>query len=355
MGKNKNGGFQNYAAKKFAQIDRVDQYSEEEIYKILREDLTTILGQINAAKKGGTYPEYAANMFANLSAAKYVYEFVYLWQKDIKKHGDSDKMNIEEAKALKRLISEAFARKDKFVNFKLDEKDRNKYLLEAYAYLDPKGVRHASKLGLSRKQTIELALRIARPMKYDIDHVVRLFDTSTKSNKKKLKVLKKLADGKKKFTEIIGATLTVTRTSSDFVGMAYKIVMPNKETGKKLSKKIRKRRTPFIREYATIYKKRKSFNPYLTDDFYKINKKIIKKLIKEDVGFKKAFAVLKRKNKKIVNLSNDFKNNKSKKDNSKKNKAGDYKMTETKIKRKPVSENLDLKKFLDSDEVKSIT
>lgn len=342
MGKN-NNNFQNPAAKKFGNIEVVDQFPEEEIYRILIDELPVILRQINSAKSGGKYPEYAVNMFANVSSAKFVLEFVQRWDKQIRKTGDSDMMDISDVKALRQLIAEGYIRRDKFMNQKLDEKERNKYLLKAYALLDPVGVKIAKKLKLKKKATIEVALLVRKPAKYSVDRLGKLFDTSTVSNKKKLKVLKKLTKTKKKFADYIGSALTINRAITDFVGMAYDVVMPRSETKKgRLTKKMRKRRAPYLRAYATTFKKRKQFNTILTDDFYKLNKKLIKELIEEDAGFRKAFKIL--KSKKTVVTTKKDKGSKSINTAAleKKANAGKPKV------RKPVPRNAELTKFLDA-------
>lgn len=293
MSKNKNGQFQNLAAKKFAAIEKVELYSEDEIYRILSTDLLTILKQISEAKKTGKYPDYAVNMFANVSAAKYLYEYVELWEKQIRKKGDSKLMTMADVRAARKLVSDAYTKRDKFRDQYQDEKLRNELLLNTYAKLDPDGVKHAKKLKLgSKKLEKELALRISIPPVYSIDRVCRIFDMSAVSTKKKKKILKKLARTKERFVEIIGAALTIDKPVTDFVEMAYRIVIPEKEEGKKLNKKRYKRRIVLLRAYATAFKKRKRFNIRLTDGFYKANKKIIKKLIAEDLGFKKAFTCL---------------------------------------------------------------
>lgn len=346
MSKNKNNNFQNYAAKRFAQIEKIDQYAENDIFDILSKELPIILRQITSAKSGAQYPEYAVNMFANISAAKFVYQYVQTWDKQIRKTGDSDLMDITDVKALRDLVSEAFIRRDKFVNQKMEEKDRNKLLLKTYAMLDPVGVKRAKKLKLSKKLTIELALRIRKPAKFTIDRVGKLFDMSTVSDKKKLKVLKKLTRTDKKFADYIGAALTISKSVTDFVGMAYDVVMPKKETKKgKMTKKIMKRRMPYLRAYATAFKKRRMYNTILTDNFYKQNKKLIKKLIDEDLGFKKAFKILKSKKPHVAKTSKSSKG-------SVDIKAIEKQAMKQKPARKPVPKSMELTKFL--DEVKGM-
>ena len=48
MSKKNNGNFNNKAAKRFKQPDRIDTMEQEDIFEILDEDIGTILGQITA-------------------------------------------------------------------------------------------------------------------------------------------------------------------------------------------------------------------------------------------------------------------------------------------------------------------
>ena len=166
------------------------------------------------------------------------------------------------------------------------------------------------------------------------------------SDKKKLKVLKKLTRTDKKFADYIGAALTISKSVTDFVGMAYDVVMPKKETKKgKMTKKIMKRRMPYLRAYATAFKKRRMYNTILTDNFYKQNKKLIKKLIDEDLGFKKAFKILKSKKPHVAKTSKSSKG-------SVDIKAIEKQAMKQKSARKPVPKSMELTKFL--DEVKGM-
>lgn len=271
----KGNGFSNKAARKFDEPNKVDLYSEDEIYEVLNEDVDVILDQLTANREHrGRFPKYTGNMFANISTAKYFYEYVK------ENWGDLTK---EEKLSMKSLISQAF--KDsvsmKYQNQAMENGDRNEYLRETFYAMSKKAYKVAKKLGLEKDKTKELIIQAYIEPKYAIKQVAKLFDMSTLSDKKKMKLLKEIYGGKERFVDAVGASLTVDFNSSDFVHMVYGFVM-------KLKKDKRKK---FIEAYAINFKKIKKSSFVLKGDFLEKNARIIKRLIRKDRGYKKAFDI----------------------------------------------------------------
>ncbi len=271
----KGPGFSNKAARKFDEPNKVDLYSEDEIYEVLNEEVEMILEQLTANReRRGKYPKYAMNMFANISSAKYFYEYVDENRKDLTK---------EEIISMKSLISQAF--KDsvsmKYQNQVLENADRNDYLRNTFYLMAKKSFKIARKLDLGKDKTKELIIQAYIEPKYAIKQVAKLFDASTLSDKKKMKLLRELYETKARFIDAVGATLTVDFNSSDFVHMVYDFVM-------KSSKDKRKK---YIEAYAINFKKIKKSSFMLKGDFLEKNHKLIKKLIRKDRGYKKAFEI----------------------------------------------------------------
>ena len=81
MGKNKNksSGFNNYAAKKFSDVNKVPKLSQYKIMGILESDMEIMIEQVTknrAGEKDAKYPQYITNGFANLSTAKLFYDYI---------------------------------------------------------------------------------------------------------------------------------------------------------------------------------------------------------------------------------------------------------------------------------------
>lgn len=271
----KGNGFSNKAARKFDEPNKVDLYSESEIYEVLNEDVDEILSQLTANReRRGRFPKYTSNMFANISTAKYFYEYVKENWKDL---SDDEKLSM------KSLISQAF--KDsvsmKYQNQAMENGDRNDYLRETFYAMSKKAYKVAKKLGLEKDKTKDLIIQAYIEPKYAIKQVAKLFDMSTLSDKKKMKLLKNIYGGKERFVDAVGASLTVDFNSSDFVHMVYGFVM-------KLKKDKRKK---FIEAYAINFKKIKKSSFVLKGDFLEKNAKVIKRLIRKDRGYKKAFDI----------------------------------------------------------------
>lgn len=329
MGKKNRGDFQNLAAKRFRDIDHVIVMSEEEVYDILQKDMVTILSQVhdyqesqdagsyherkkaNNRKGFASYPNYTKNMFANLSAVKFFYEVAQLW--------DSGDMDLTKAQrnAVKLLFATAY--RDTVGKNKMypaaDDVDRCTMICETFRILDKKQYKRALKLTSyltnkqSRTQTkeetrtkkeiaadkrarklkskvaaAELAINLFQNPKYTARAVAREFDRRSMPEKKKYKLLKKMYGDR--FLVACGSFLAVEGSSSDIVGLIRDKVL----------KMDKKDRTKVLRAYADDYKQFGKRNFLVDSKFYEKNKKIIKKLIGLDIGYKKAFEAMKHNN-----------------------------------------------------------
>ena len=328
MGKNRDNKFQNFAAKRLKDIDHVTVMSEEEIYDILRKDVKIILSQVadyqdsqasgsyheRAKKKNhkgfSPYPNYTKNIFANLSGTKFFYELVYMW-----KCGDYD-LSKRERNAIKMLLSTAY--RDTISKTKiypvLDDEYRCEMICEAFKMLDKKRYKLARKLTKydtvkaarlkrpdgdksrdeirkekARKEAkaeaaaCELVIQIFQDPKYTARVVVREFDRRAMPDKKKMKLLKKMYGDR--YLEACGAILGIEGGSSDIVG----------DVKDSIAKMKKKERVKVLRAYGDYFKRFGKRSFLLDARFYKKHKKIIKKLIREDIGYKKAFAGMKDK------------------------------------------------------------
>jgi hypothetical protein len=281
-GKNKGQGFNNYAAQRFQDMRKIERMSEEEIFNVLEDDFSTVLKQLadnlNHVSKA-KYPQYAPLMFNNPSAAKYVLKYVKRFK------GELDE---DEVLAIRHLLATGYKmsmdshEKGGYINI-LDSEVRADMLLEAFRYISKSRIKKARLLKLKdkdKKLKIEeatvLAIYSFLSVETGIRKVIKIIDSSSVSNKRKLEVFKGLYG--KRWKQAFGGMLTIN-THSDFQIHCIEKFM-------KMKPKMRKE---ILKEYATIFKIMKSNTDLITsDDFVKKNKKIIKKLIKSDIGFKKA-------------------------------------------------------------------
>lgn len=328
MGKNRDNKFQNFAAKRLKDMDHVATMCEEEIYDILRKDVKVILEQISdyqetqecgsyherkkkSNHKGfSPYPNYTKNIFANLSGVKFFYELVYMW-----KEGDVD-LDKRERNAIKMLLSTAY--RDTISKTKiypvLDDEYRCEMICESFRILDKKHYKMALKLTsyetikasrlkrpdsdksreeIRREKEIkkaksiaaacELAIQLFQDPKYTARVVIREFDRRSMSTKKKMKLLKKMYG--KRYNSACGAILGIEGGSSDTVG----------DVKDAIAKMKKKDRVEVLQAYGDYFKRFGKRSFLLDSRFYKKHKKIIKKLIREDIGYKKAFAGMKNK------------------------------------------------------------
>lgn len=312
MSKNKGGsGFDNRAARRFAKIDKVDLMSQQEIFEIMDEDISTILGQYTAAREHkGKFPQYMSNAFANLSTALwvklYVEEHVKVKRKKNGKCKIKTDLSEDELESLRTMIADAFKKSvlSTYQQQAQELTDRNKLLSKAFIILYPEvydmtavlSVKVKKRLlddkvkkrkrALSKAQRRELTIQIYGDPITNMRSIRKLFDNSPVSDKKKLKLLKKMYGDR--FAAAVGAAMTVDNNNSDFIAMLYEHLMDSKK----------KKRADYVLAYAIAYKKNKTHNFRLEGgDFYKRNKKLMKELEKRwDIGFKKAFTKLKPEN-----------------------------------------------------------
>lgn len=298
------GDFNNRAARRFKQPDKVDLMPQEEIFEIFDEDITLILEQVTKNRNHqGKWPQYISNAFANLSTPlwfkMYIEEHVRIKKK---KHKMKTDLSEEEISSLKQILADAYKRSatNQFPQQTQEFKERNELLSKAFIMLDPLVYHQTKKLGLSKAQRRELVIQIYGDPVNNMRFVHKIFNHSNLSDKKKLKLMKKMY-GKKRFLDAVGAAMTVDSNNSDCIAMLYDYMMDLKL----------KKRAPILIAYAKAYKKNKSNNFRLTGgEFYGENKKLIKELKRRDIGFKKAFKSLKPKAKDTAPVkTKSFKNN----------------------------------------------
>ncbi len=315
MSKNRGGGeFSNKAYRVFKTVDKVDLMSQQEIFDILETDISTILSQITDSRNHrGKYPTYMANAFANLSTALWFSSFIHCNIK-VKQKGkgkfkfvtDSSVLTDDDIESLRQLLADVYKKSvsNTYERQMQEFKDRNHLISEAFCYIYPEVYELTKKLAygesaISKAQRRDLTIQIYGDPEGNMKFIHKIFNNSPISNKKKIKLLKKMY--KDRFKAALGAALTVDSNNSDFVAMVYEYIM---------DKKLKKR-APFILGYAKAYKKNKSYYFRLSNGkFYEKNKKLIKELKDLDIGFKKAFKPLKEKKKKTdkddVKISTKF-------------------------------------------------
>lgn len=304
MSRKNNGEFQNLAAKRFKRLEKVDTMSQDEIFGILETDISTILGQItNYRVNHGKFPQYLPNAFANLSTALWFHLYVKEHCK-IKKGKLKTDLSKDDIKSLKFILADIY--KKSAINFYAQQTQeferRNELISKTFKRLSPKQYALAKKFGLSKAKTRELIIQIHGDPVSNMRFVYKLIDQAdpTMSEKKKLKLLKKLYDDR--FIDAVGAAMTISKNDSDTLAMLFEYV----------NKKKTKKRAPYILAYAEAYKENKSYNFRMTEPkFYKKNKKLFKELVEVDIGFEKAVNKLSIK-------ANEAKREKGTKDKTKK-------------------------------------
>lgn len=283
--KNKNNKFSNRAAKRFNDMSKVDVMSQDEIFEILDGDMKIMLDQVTAYrdhKPGASYPQYVASAFANLSTTLYFYDYVHDHVK-VKKNGkvktDLDDADLE---SLRMIISDVYRKSIIGVYHNQQQEDitRNRLLSKAFVVLCPRIYHLTRKFdGLSKSQCRDLTINFYGDPVYTFKFIHKRINESSISNKKKLKLLRKIY-GKKRFVDAVGAAMTVEGNNSDCLFMLFKFMC-------KLKKK---KRAKYIRAYAEAYKRVKVSKYFKIDqEFYDENKRIIKELGRIDIGYKKAF------------------------------------------------------------------
>lgn len=322
MGKNKNksGGFNNYAARKFADANKVPKMSQHKIMGILESDMAIMIDQVaknRAGEKDAKYPQYITNGFANLSTAKLFYDYIKTNVKINKKDGSINTkktdMTFSEVDALRVIIANAMSASltGQFPNESPDYAERNEYLAKSFQRLDPVRYKMTKKLKLDSNMTRrKLIISVFLDPRFEAKRVMNIFDKSGIPDKKKMKLLMKLyrltedelsikeikddhlgldddpnyVPGEmSRFAEAIGYIFTLESANSDFAEMCIRYVSKRKKRDRKV----------FLMEFAEAFKVRKTSNFLLkSGDFYDKNRKIMKKLVKMDVGYRKAFRSL---------------------------------------------------------------
>ena len=222
-------------------------------------------------------------------------------------------MSFSEVDALRVIIANAMSASltGQFPNEAPDYAERNEYLAKAFQRLDPVRYKMTKKLKLDSKMTRrKLIISVFLDPRFEAKRVMNIFDKSSIPNKKKMKILMKLyritdneMDIKEtrddrigidddpnyvpgdmaRFAEAIGYILTLESANSDFAEMCIQYVSKCKKSDRRV----------FLMEFAEAFKVRKTSNFLLrSGDFYDKNRKIMKKLIKMDVGYRKAFRSL---------------------------------------------------------------
>ena len=314
MSKKGSDGFQNRAAMKFKQPDKIDLMTQQDIFKIFDDEIDTILDQVTANREHrGKYPTYVANAFANLSTALWFKEYVNDHCKITKKGKFKTDLTDDQVESLRTLLAEAYKKSatNQYAQQTQEYDERNKMLSKTFIILYWKVYRLARKLKVEETYTRDLTIQVYGDPTNNMKFIHKIFKRSVLSDKKKIKLMKEMykaypKDNPGRFQMAVGAAMTVDSNSSDMIAALYTYMM-------KLKKK---KRAPIIMAYAMAYKKNKSNNFRLTGgEFYKKNKPMIKELKEIDIGFKKAFKPLKAK--KVKKEVNDIiaKEKKEKKNN----------------------------------------
>lgn len=296
MSKKKGSGFKNLASREFDEGNRkhLGQMSEKRIYKTLNSvdkeskdsdvtEMDLILDQYtkNRLPKGaGKKPKYAANIFMNVSGAKYVYEYTKANLKDLDK---------DQRKSLSLMLCDGYIASvsNKFGDAIKDQDRaaRHEYILSAFIMINKKLYRKTKKLDLKRIQRAEICLQAYQELKFGIKYLCIKIDESTVPVKKKYKVFMDLYG--KRDIKALGASLS-TSSRGELVPYLFE----------RLCKLSRRKLKKALKSYAEVYKKTLEFNYTLKcDDAFssKKFKKITKSLIKSDEGYRKAFKAPKKR------------------------------------------------------------
>lgn len=289
--KNKNK-FQNKAARRFAKIEKVAAMPQAEIFDLWATDLKVICDQMTAAREhrqpNSQYPQYVANGFANLSSALFFYRLTNKGGKISKNcRVDVEELTKSDVESIREIIAEAYRKnnQDIYQKWVQDYADRRKLLSKAFVPLYDRVYKLTKMLkGLSKSQRRDLTIQIYGDPIYSMKVVHKILNNSTASNKKKMRFLqkaygfKKKMYGKRRFVEAMGAAMTVDNLSSDSLGMMFDFI----------AKQKKRKRAPYILEYARAYKKNQTRYFQINAEFLDGNKGIVRELKDLDIGFKKA-------------------------------------------------------------------
>ena len=330
MAKNKNG-FDNLSAKRFKDVQHSARMSENEVYSIMQRDFRVVVSHINEYEESqiqmrrkryglkhrnitpAKYPQYTKNMFANLSVCKYLYEIAKLWEKD---KVELQKPDIEAIMLMIGTCYRDMTGPNNQYNVS-DNQDRGYFICEITRIFNKKLYKKIYKFTSNRRITkgklndpdrkmtdadkekakikaCEIIMNTYGDPTYGAKAVISEFEkhdfVGDNNLKKKIKLLKKLyknrsVRGEDAFNEFVGVALTNPDSGSDLV--QYFVT-------KYVLKKVKnKTREYILRVYAEAYKILGSSAVYINENFVsdKRVKKIKKKLINDDIGYKKAFNV----------------------------------------------------------------
>lgn len=284
----KRGGgnnFPNRAARKFSDNPKIDRLSQDEIFEILDEDIDVILQQITDHRNHkGKYPTYTTQMFGNLSTPLWFWKYIKKNVKSKKKGKLKTDLSEDQIESLKQLLANAY--KSSATNQygqPLEFEERNELLSKAFERLDPKNRKLAKQLkGLNENQVRDLLIQVYTDPVLNMRYVHRIINESTSSDKKKLKILKKMYGDR--FVMAVGAAMTIESNRSDCIEMLFQYVKNMKA----------KKRAPYVRAYAEAFKTNGTHNSArINKEFKYKNRKIIRELKAIDIGYKKAFKNLK--------------------------------------------------------------
>lgn len=331
MGKNHNnggGGFSNASFKLFSQnIQNIPKLRQDEIYSCITEDAPLILKQIRDNRFGERkckFPQYIIDGFANPSTAKCFLDLVKETF-EVKKHGVETILDEEQVDALSVLLCNAysFIMKRGPENGAVDFALSSEMILEAFHIVQHDRYEKLKKYvkfddNVTDKKIMWKKLNLLTydsPTVVSCRNIIKILNSSevVSSKKKTIKTLRKImkldsfrveqrekkceavrevnhpyfANGEDIFfTKFIASCLAIDRENNAITDYVFEFF---DELGKK-------ERTVILAYYADLYKIVGSSSVHVkTEEFLNKNRKLIKKLIKKDIGYKKAFVVKKKK------------------------------------------------------------
>ncbi|MDE6040887.1 MAG: hypothetical protein K2F99_04855 [Muribaculaceae bacterium] len=294
MSKRKGGDFQNEAARRWRNMNKVPHMRQRDIYNLLDKEIDVILDQVTASRKerGKQFPDYVANGFANLSTALWFYNYVHN-HVDTRKDRIKTDLTSDQIQSLLAILADVYSKSQgSFYQNQVQEfEPRNRYISKAFIAMMPRLYRLTGMLDeLSKEARRDLTIQIYGDPVYKFKYVHRIINESTSSDKRKLKFLKR-AYGER-YIVMVGAAMTTEGNGSDCLAMVFD----------DMSKSKKKRRALYIQSYAEAYKKNGPSRYFRMDrSFYDKNKKLIKLLIGTkkhpnravDIGYRKAFKDMK--------------------------------------------------------------
>ena len=283
---NGDGGFNNRAARRFKDVNKVDLIPQYDVFEILDDDMQIILDQMTKCREhqnGARYPMYIETMFGNLSVPLYFYEYICDHVK-VKKRKGTIKTDLSESdiESLKQILSIVYRKsmKNFYARQTQEFAKRNKLIAKSFARLDAKHFKMLNKLSLSKSQRRDLTIQVYGEPFRNVIYIHKRFNESNLSDKKKIKLLKELYEDR--FYSLVGATMTIDSNASDFVGMLFEYFGNSKK----------KKRACMLKAYADAYKHNLTFNRLrINDEFLEKHQRMINELMDIDIGYEKAFDI----------------------------------------------------------------